>query len=67
MLPINKVVTIPRAELQAAVLSSKIATILKTDLALDSGNDGIFWTDSEIVFLGMKEVKSQALILSNHR
>jgi hypothetical protein len=49
VLPINKAVTIPRAELQAAVLSSKLAENLRADLALDPIDDEIFWSDSEIV------------------
>jgi len=49
VLPIDKAITIPRAELQAAVLSSKLAANLRTDLSLDSLDNEFFWSDSEIV------------------
>ena len=43
-----KQLTIPRLELQAAVLSAKTENILRRELELGLGNS-YFWTDSEIV------------------
>ena len=44
-----KQVTIPRAELQAAVLAAKVADNLKTDLKLTTLTKEVFWTDSKVV------------------
>lgn len=49
VLPINKSVTIPRAELQAAVLSCKLAEALRADLKLDKIDQEVFWCDSKVV------------------
>ncbi|XP_067946371.1 uncharacterized protein [Watersipora subatra] len=44
-----KQVTIPRAELQAAVLSATIAHNLKSELKLNNLTKEVFWTDSKVV------------------
>ena len=49
VLPLNKSVTTPRAELQAAVLSCKLAENLKADLRLEKLDQEVFWCDSTVV------------------
>nr|XP_054757838.1 uncharacterized protein LOC129263947 [Lytechinus pictus] len=44
----TKVVTIPRLELTAAVVSAKVSTMLKNELELQ-GVQEFFWTDSRVV------------------
>lgn len=48
VIPLNKAVTIPRSELQAAVLSSKMAAALKSDLKLPNITQEYYWTDSKV-------------------
>jgi len=43
-----KPITMPRAELMAAVLSSKMSTVVTTELAMPITNE-YFWTDSKVV------------------
>ena len=48
VIPLRKAITIPRAELQAAVLSTKMAEALKNDYNFANITDEIFWTDSRV-------------------
>ena len=49
VIPLRKAITIPRAELQAAVLSAKMAETLKSDFKFPNITDEVFWTDSKVV------------------
>ncbi|XP_067945018.1 uncharacterized protein [Watersipora subatra] len=49
LLALNRQVTVARAELQAAVLSAKIAHNLKAELKLANVTKEVFWTDSKVV------------------
>ena len=44
-----KAVTVPRLELQAAVLSAKMAQIVQTELKLTEISRVVFWVDSQVV------------------
>ncbi len=46
--PLNKMITIPRLELSAAMLGAKIHAMLKEELRIE-GLHGQFWVDSKIV------------------
>lgn len=52
---LTKVVTIPRLELMAAVVSSVVSTMLKEELEFKIDQE-YFWTDSQVV-LGYQRIR----------
>ena len=53
-----KSMTIPRLELQAAILAVRMDSVLREELQLDL-NESVFWVDSEIVLKYIKNEKNR--------
>lgn len=52
-----KEITIPRLELQAAVTSSRVSSIIRAEISLDISE--IFWTDSQVVLGYLKNTSKR--------
>ena len=64
----SKITTIPRLELVAATMSTKVAALVKEELQMEGALEEIYYTDSEIVlgYIG-NDVKRYRTFVANRR